>query len=673
MKNVLKWLLIIGGGLTALLIVVLLLVPMFVDIQKYKPLIEERIASATGRSFTVGDDLSLSLFPWAGISLSDLHLGNPAGFEEKDLASIQSFEVRMKLIPLLFKDIQVERFVVKSPRIVLERTKDNRLSWQGIGQPASPTPAEKKPVDGRAMQGLPVKSLNVDQFVISDGTILWIDHIKQERHELSDVSLRLDDVTLDQPIQLDFSARLNQQPMSLQGRIGPFGGDIGKGKVMLDLDVNLFKELTATLDGHITDPAQTPRFDLTIDVSPFSPRQLMANLDQDLPVVTADPEALTRLAVTASVKGNPQKVAVTDGILELDESKLEFSANAQDFSKPDLRFDLSIDRIDLDRYLPPPEKDKTTENAPKAVKTEAASQKIDYTPLRRLILEGAMRIGTLEVKNARVQDLSLKITGNQGILSLDPLTLNLYQGNLSAKGSLDVQRDSPKTRVQMQARDIQVEPLLKDVLGKDILSGAVSVQATLNTAGDDPQHIKKTLNGQGELSFRDGAVKGIDLPGMMRNIKSKLGLAPQDQDAQRPETDFTALNVPFTLTDGVFDTPDTTLSSPVLRLNAAGKADLVKETLNFRVEPKVVPTLKGQGDDQTYAGILVPVLVGGTFEEPTFRPDLEGALQNTLKEGVPSADELKKQLKEGKIGRDEIEDALGDKANKLLKGWPFKK
>jgi AsmA protein len=671
MKKVFKWLLVIGGGLTVIVILVLLLVPIFVDVQKYKPLIEEKVAAATGRSFTVGDDLSLSLFPWVGISFSDLRLGNPPDFEEQHFASIKRFEVRVKLIPLLSKDIQVKRFVIKNPRIVLEKTKDNRVSWQDIGKPEPATPTEKKPTEKKRTadkpgQGLPINTLQVDEFDINDGTILWIDHVNDVRHELSELNLRLTDVSLERPIQLDFSAKLDQQPLSLQGSIGPIGKEIGKDKILLNLDMNVLDELAATLSGHIEDLAETPRFDLNIDVSPFSLRKLIAKLDQKLPLTTADPKVLSLIAVKASLDGNPQKVAVTGGVLNLDDSKLEFSAHAQEFAKPDIRFDLSLDQIDLDRYLPPSEKEKAAAKPPGATKDETKPKKIDYAPLRRLVLDGAMRIGELKVKNANIQELNLKVSGKNGIFNLNPLTMNLYQGNVAVKGALNVQQDSPQTKVQVQADKIQVEPLLKDVLEKDILSGVVNLQAAVNMTGDDPQRIKPTLNGKGDFVFKDGAINGFDLTGMLRNIKSSYGLAPQG--GERPKTDFSSLEVPFTLTNGVFNTPDTKLFSPVLRLNAAGKADLVKETLDFRVEPKVVPTLKGQGDDTSRTGILVPLQISGSFAKPSFQPDLEGALENTLKEGVPDVDELKKQIEEGKIGKDELK----DKAKDLLKNLPFK-
>jgi AsmA protein len=62
----------------------------------------------------------------------------------------------------------------------------------------------------------------------------------------------------------------------------------------------------------------------------------------------------SRVSLRSSIRGSAQRVSLTEGVLDLDESKLGFSATAKDFSKPDLAFDLSLDKIDLDRYLPPP-------------------------------------------------------------------------------------------------------------------------------------------------------------------------------------------------------------------------------------------------------------------------------------------------------------------------------
>jgi AsmA protein len=101
MNKAVKWTLIVGAGLLLLVVAALLIVPKFVNLQKYKPHIEKKVSEALGRPFSMGGDLHLSLFPWAGVALSDLHVGNPPGFTEKDFLSVRSFEVRVKLWPLL--------------------------------------------------------------------------------------------------------------------------------------------------------------------------------------------------------------------------------------------------------------------------------------------------------------------------------------------------------------------------------------------------------------------------------------------------------------------------------------------------------------------------------------------------------------------------------------------
>jgi len=79
MKKTIKWIAVIAGILLLTLIVAIILIPQFVDVQKYKPEIEKLVMEQTGRSFSMGDDIELSVFPWIGISLSDLSLGNPKG------------------------------------------------------------------------------------------------------------------------------------------------------------------------------------------------------------------------------------------------------------------------------------------------------------------------------------------------------------------------------------------------------------------------------------------------------------------------------------------------------------------------------------------------------------------------------------------------------------------
>jgi AsmA protein len=613
-----------------LVIAVLLIAPAFIDIRDYKPQLEQKVTEATGRPFSVGDDLSLSLFPWAGISFSDLQLGNPPGFSEKEIVTVKSFEVRVKLLPLISKDIQVKRFILNEPHITLVKNKNGQVNWAQPDTASKNTAGEKTAQASKspaAEAGLPIKDLTVAEFSIENGSITWIDHTVDTRKEITALNLKLKDVSLERPVTLSFSALLDNQPLSIDGTVGPVGKDFKQAAIPLDLDIKALKELILKLHGNVKNPASKPGIDMAVEIKAFSPRKLMAALNQAFPVATSDPDALGRVALKANLKGDQNKLTVSDGIFNLDESTLRFSLKASDFSRPNLAFDLNLDQINLDRYLPP-----KSEQQPAPSKKTDPKKATDYEPLRKLILDGRIKIGQLVASKAKIKDLLVQIKAKNGIFNIDPLRLAMYQGNVDGKGSLNVQTNTPRSSLSLNAENIQAGPLLRDVLEKDILEGVTTAQLKLAVTGDDAAMIKQSLDGTGQLRFNDGAIIGIDRAGMVRNVKSAFGL--EQKPDQRPRTDFAELNAPFSITQGLVHTPQTSLKSPLLRVTAAGDANLVKETLNFRVEPKVVGTIKGQGDTEQRSGIMVPVLVSGTFAKPQFAPDLAGMAKKQLEQTV---------------------------------------
>ncbi len=651
MNKAIKWGLIICVGLVVLVVATLLIAPAFIDIKDYKPEIEKLVAEKTGRPFSMGDDLSLSLFPWAGVSFSEAKLGNLAGFAEKEFVSVKSFEVRVKLLPLLSKDIQVKRFVLNEPFITLVKNKDGRGNWAQMEGTKDKTTTEKKKEPEPSSAGLPIKDLTVGEFLLKNGSIIWIDHSTQSRKEITAVNLNLKDVSLDRPIKLSFAAQLDKQPISMEGALGPVGKDFKQATIPVDLDINALKELVLQLKGSVMNPGSTPGFDLAVEMKPFSPRKLVAALDQPFPVATSDPKALDSVALKANLKGDANRVSVSNGVLNLDESTLNFSLKASDFSRPNLAFDMNLDQINLDRYLPP----KSEQPAP-AEKT-AAKKATDYEPLRKMILDGRLKIGQLVASKAKISDLLVQIKAKNGIFNLDPLQLTMYQGNVNGKGNFNVQTQTPKSNMSLNVAGVQVGPLLRDVVEKDILEGVTNAQLNLAMTGDNPDKIKQTLNGKGQLQFNDGAIVGIDLAGMVRNAKAAFGLA--QKPSERPRTDFAELSAPFTITNGLFNTPQTSLKSPLIRVLAAGDANLVTETLDFRVEPKVVGTIKGQGDVSDRSGLMVPVIVSGTFSDPKFAPDLAGVAKKQL-QGVLEGTEKPEELMD--------KEKLEEKGKGLLKG-----
>ncbi len=670
MPKPIKWILIVLAILVVTVIMAVIVAPMVINLEKYKPRIEAEAAKALGRPVTLGGKIEPSVFPWVGVALSDVHLGNPPGFTQKDFVSVGHFEVRVKLLPLLSGDYQIKRFVVAEPRIVMEKRKDGKTNLEGLGGAAAPTPAaktEKAPAENsKSDQPMAIKALVVDEFAITKGDLLYIDDAAGARHEVKDLNLTLTDVSLDKPIRIMFSAVADKYPLSLTGTAGPLGPQPGKAPMDLNLVAELIKQVKVQVQGSVDPSKATPQFDLHLQLAPFSPRKLLTDLKL-MPFEPADPKALDSLALSMALSGSPESVTVSGGKLNLDDSQMTFQARAKAFEKPDIQLKAELDRIDADRYLPPPAEQKAEESAPATpAATPAVQKKTDYSALRKLVLDAQIKIADLKVKNLRMQNIVMKATAGNGVIRLSPASIDLYNGKMALDSTLNVQQDAPRSTANLALNGLQAGPLVKDMMNKDIIEGVMNSSINLQFNGDTPERIRRSLSGKGELKFNDGAIVGIDLANMVRNVQSSFGIG--DVPAQKPRTDFSELVVPFTIADGLAKLNNAQVNSPLLRASANGSADLVQETLDMRVDPTFVTTLKGQGDTKQRTGLMVPVLISGTFDKPKFRPDIKGILnqplpdKEALKQMAPSQQEIKETGKE-----------LEKKAQDLLKELPFGK
>lgn len=662
MKKLLQWTAIVTVSLAVLVVVALLVIPRFVDVQHYKPIIARKVTEATGRPFAIGDDLQLSLFPWAGLAFSDLRLGNPPGFKEGEFLTVAGFEARLKLIPLLSRDIEVKRFVVKDPRITLIREKDGRTNWTMAPKPSAPEPAAGGAPGSPAPGRMELKSLSVGEFAVTGGAVTWIDRSAGQRHDITDLRLTLGNLALGQTVDLDFAAQVDQKPVALVGRVGPLSMDVDAQPLTFDLTLKALAELVVTLQGQVETPLGDPRFDARVSMPEVSPRRLLAALGQPLPLQPSDDRVLQTLALEVRLQGSPGDLQARDGVLRLDDTRVDFSLRAHELAKPAITLEARGDSLDLDRYLPHREDvGKTTDGGGTSGGGKAARKPVDYGPLRRLELDARLDLGRLKVRNAQIQNIHLQVRGRNGVFDLEPLSAELYQGRFQLTGKADLRRQAPQSRITLGLADIQAGPLVRDLLQKNLIEGRTNADIEVRMAGDDPDALRRSLDGGGHLTFNDGAIVGIDLAAMVRNVQAAFGQGERVQE--KPQTDFTELAIPFTLTSGVFATQEASLKSPLLRTVAAGEADLARETLDFRVQPTFVNTITGQGDTQERSGIMVPVLVSGTFANPRFAPDLKAVAREQMEKKVLESDKLDRVFEKNP----ELK-PLEDTAKGLLKG-----
>jgi AsmA protein len=145
-------------------------------------------------------------------------------------------------------------------------------------------------------------------------------------------------------------------------------------------------------------------------------------------------------------------------------------------------------------------------------------------------------------------------------------------------------------------------------------------------AGGTTRTLAKSLQGTADVAFSDGAIRGIDIADVYNNLVSLMSSGFK-QDGSKATT-FTELAASFAIEGGVARTEDIKLVGPLVRMTGNGAADLAESTLNFRLEPRLIASLKGQGAEISTDGVGVPVVVEGSFTAPRIYPDLSDLLKN---------------------------------------------
>ncbi len=313
-----------------------------------------------------------------------------------------------------------------------------------------------------------------------------------------------------------------------------------------------------------------------------------------------------------------------------------------DSSPQAIRFDLSVDRLDLDRTLPPPAKAGASAAkgpAEGGTPSSAASgtrpeEPIDLSALKSLNLKGGLQVDRLVASNVKMEKVNLGIQAAGGRVELEPLSASLYQGNL--KGSASVNANTNRFSMKAQLGGVAIGPLLRDALNNNLLEGRGDVALDVQTGGASVSAMKKTLSGTAKLALRDSGLKGVNLGELLRKAKSLRGSNPPPEQGASPaeRTDFTELEASFVIKNGIAHNEDLSAKSPLLRLAGSGDIDIGANSIDYLVKASVVASSAGQGGKELaeLRGVTVPVKITGPLDAPRFRDDLGAAAGDAVKQ-----------------------------------------
>jgi len=247
----------------------------------------------------------------------------------------------------------------------------------------------------------------------------------------------------------------------------------------------------------------------------------------------------------------------------------------------------------------------------------------------------------------------IKATLKDGLLTLDLRDVRAFQGAMSGKVNLRG-GNTVAFDTDIKSRDVQLEPFLGQMLDMDRLAGSGNTTLALKGRGNSLHQIMTSLSGDGSVQFNDGLIKGVDLAGMMRNLKSAFG-------GFEGATEFSSLSGTFSLTQGVLNNVDLALLSPLFKASGKGTVDLGGQGMNYIVTPTAL---------SKDAQFSVPVTIVGPWQNLKFRPDLDQLLDLVLNKKLKDSEEAKKlkaKLDAAKKKLENPEEALKAKLEKELK------
>ncbi|MEL7465414.1 MAG: AsmA family protein [Pseudomonadota bacterium] len=248
-------------------------------------------------------------------------------------------------------------------------------------------------------------------------------------------------------------------------------------------------------------------------------------------------------------------------------------------------------------------------------------------------------------------DITAKL--RSGRLDLNIRELGVFGGGLVGDVSVDG-RNGNAIAANISTSAVQMLPMLQALADIGLLEGLGRADVNVRGAGGSLHQIMNSLDGSGSFKLEDGAIRGYDIAGMVRNVQSAL---TGGGGGGSQKTDFSEVSGTFDINDGLLTNADFQFLGPLLRIVGEGTVDLGGQSVNFRVTPKAVASLTGQGGSVDDKGLAFPLIVSGPWSKLSIRPDLQGGIENLLKdpEGAAKAvedliDGVKDGGAEGAVG-----------------------
>lgn len=592
------------------------------DANQYKQDLSDLVRDSTGRDLQFYGDVGLTFYPTLGMKLGALSLSNAAGFGSEPMVKVNKVSISVDVASIIAFSPEIDELILDGLEISLKKNSKGITNWDDLTKTEV---AQSSNADSASSSAEPVSSTSSSSdepmkisgafggLNITNAQLTWVDAQAGAEYKVRNLTIKTGRITPDAPFDLEMQVALES-----------------KDEIKADID------LAAQIQ-YLFDQGQLNLSTLTLNI---------AAVGEQLPL------GKIKVGIASeSIALNPQKrsVSVKGLVLTLDDNKITGDVNVSDYAQPALNFKLASDNLDIDALLGTPAVQPAAPEPETKVELEvvAAAEEdilisLPMELLRTLRVDGELAVKQLKIQNLFMRDIDFGISANKGVVNLDPIKMNLYDGSFSGQVRLDARADLPKYSVTKNLQGVQIGKLLTDFMGEDRISGALNANVSVITQGEWLSALKKNSNGDVKLAFKDGGLNGFNIRYSIEKVKAKLkGDSPPPVENRK--TDFSSLDLSGLIKNGVFISNDLSLKAPVMRVSGEGQADLNTNTVNYLVNAKLVGTIKGQdgGTGDELSGLLIPVRIDGPFSSPKIDVQLDEMLKN---QAAQKAAELKVKL-----------------------------
>lgn len=580
--------------------------------------IERIVTWKTGRSFDIGGDLDVDLGRVTTIRGDALSFGNAAWSKTPAMAVADRAEVSVEVWPLIFsRETRLTSIRLTKPRLRLEFGPDRTGNWV-FGDRTGES------------------RIRYDGLWIEDGRLVFVD--PQRR---TDVDIQMDSVAgadpTSAPVDVKGKGRWAGNAFTVGGRVeSPLALRDTEKPYRIDLRAAA-GPTRAHARGTVLDPFRLRDFDL---------RLILAGQDlEDLfPLIgiATPPTPPYRLDGRFTRDGDTWHYDDFAGIVG--DSDLGGSAAVTvGRERPLLKANLVSKRLDFDDLAgfvgaPPQTGGAEASNAQQReeavdVATDARvlpETPYDLTKLRAMDADVRWKAHRINAPKLPIDDMDAHLLLEGGLLRLEPLNFGVAQGDIRSTIRMDARSDTIRTRADIAVRGLDLGKLFPTAQLTQSAIGRIGGNVSLTGTGNSIAGILGTADGDVALGMGRGQVSnllmelaGLDIAEALKFLLTKdrtVGVRCAFGD--------------FAVSDGVMQTRTLAFDTTDTIIVGKGEVNLKDETLDLELRPRP--------KDRSIFALRSPLVVGGTFKDPSFRPDfkrlgLRGATALVLASVTPPA------------------------------------